>query len=58
MVEPEAYQKLDEATREQVRLNIEEMQNKLQAVLQQAPDWEREARAALRTLQQETARPR
>ncbi|MCB0117204.1 MAG: AAA family ATPase, partial [Caldilineaceae bacterium] len=56
VVEPEAYQKLDEATREQVRLNIEEMQNKLQAVLQQAPDWEREARAALRTLQQETAR--
>jgi lon-related putative ATP-dependent protease len=56
VVEPEAFQKLDEATKERVRTQIEEMQSKLQAVLQQAPDWEREARNVLRTLQEEVTR--
>ncbi len=55
VVDPEAFQKLSDEQKEQIRHNIEEMQEKMQAVLQQVPDWEREARAALRALQEEIA---
>lgn len=56
VIDPEAFQKLSEEEKERIRGHIEELQGKLQAVLQQAPDWESETRRDLRALDAETIR--
>jgi lon-related putative ATP-dependent protease len=55
VIEPETFQKLTEEEKERIRIDIAEMQTKLQAVLQQVPDWEREVRKNLSALQEEVA---
>ncbi|MBX2998314.1 MAG: AAA family ATPase [Caldilineaceae bacterium] len=55
VIEPESFQKLHEAEKDRIRSDIAEMQTRLQAVLQQVPDWEREVRKNLSALQEEVA---
>ncbi len=56
VIDPEAFQKLSDEEKDLIRTSMEEMQQKLQALLQQAPDWESETRRGLRALDAETVR--
>jgi lon-related putative ATP-dependent protease len=55
VVTPDAFQKFPEAEQKQVQETIEELQEKLKSALQKAPVWVKQARDALRKLNDETA---
>ncbi len=55
VVSPEAFQKFPEEEQKQVQRTIEELQEKLKSALQKAPIWVKQARDALRKLNDETA---
>jgi lon-related putative ATP-dependent protease len=52
---PELFEALPANQRDQIRHDIDEMQSALEAIIQQVPQWEREHREALQTLNRETA---
>src|SRR5262249_38299765 len=51
---PEMFEGLPEAERERIQRDLEEVQGELEAVMQKVPQWEREHREAVRTLNRET----
>ena len=53
VVGPDDFQKLPEAEREKIEVEIAALQQKLQAVLRRAPDWERERREKIKQLNRE-----
>ncbi|MDH3790241.1 MAG: AAA family ATPase [Rhodospirillales bacterium] len=55
VVSPEAFQKFPEEEQKQVQETIEELQEKLKSALQKAPVWVKQARDAMRKLNDETA---
>lgn len=50
---PEQFRRLPPDEQQRIQASIEELQGRLEAVLQQIPGWEREARAQLRQLSQD-----
>lgn len=55
VLSPETFEKLPEAEHKQIDATIAELQKKLQAVLQQVPRWQQEARDQIRALNDEVA---
>jgi lon-related putative ATP-dependent protease len=53
VIKPEDFEKLPEAEREQIKRDIETLQDELQALLRQVPMWEREQRERIRELTRE-----
>ena len=51
---PDSFEALPAKEREQIRHDIDEIQSALEAIMQQVPQWEREHREALQTLNHET----
>jgi lon-related putative ATP-dependent protease len=51
---PEMFEALPEAERERIQRDLEEVQGKLEAVMQKVPQWEREHREAVRELNRNT----
>src|SRR5271155_3327073 len=51
---PELFDALPEAERERIQKDLEEVQGKLEAVMQKVPQWERELREAVRELNRNT----
>jgi lon-related putative ATP-dependent protease len=51
---PEEFEELPAAERERIRHDIETVQGRLEAVMQQVPQWEREHREAVQALNRET----
>jgi predicted ATP-dependent protease len=51
---PEMFEELPATEREQVKHELEGIQNELEAIMHQVPRWEREHREALRNLNRET----
>jgi len=56
VIAPEEFRKLPEEERKRLEAAIEEMQGKLQAVVQRLPEWEGERRRKLRELAREMTR--
>ena len=50
---PEEFHKLPEAERKKIESDIEDLQSRLQDVVRQVPDWERERRHRIRELNQD-----
>jgi lon-related putative ATP-dependent protease len=55
IISPEAFEKLPEPERKRLQDAMEQLHGKLQAVLQQAPQWEGERREKIRQLNREVA---
>ncbi len=55
IVPPEAFQRLDQGTREAIEAEIQALQKKLQEALKQVPLWMRETREKIRELNDEIA---
>lgn len=53
---PEHYRKLPDLVRKKIEADIEELQGRLQATMQQLPEWERDRRRQLRELNREISR--
>jgi lon-related putative ATP-dependent protease len=53
VVGPDEFEKLSEAERKRIEADIADLQQKLQAVLRQAPAWERERREKIKELNRE-----
>lgn len=54
VLRPEMFEELPPAEREQIQHDLEGVQNELEAIMQQVPQWEREHREAARELNRET----
>ncbi len=54
VIGPDVFQKLPEAEREQIKADIEALQEELEAIVRRVPDWEREHRDAVRRLNRDT----
>ena len=54
VLEPDAFEALPEGEREAVQHEIQIVQNELEAIMRQVPQWEREHRDAVRDLNRET----
>jgi hypothetical protein len=50
---PEEFRRLPQAEQDRIKADIEELQGRLEAILQQVPQWEREVRGQLRQLGQD-----
>jgi lon-related putative ATP-dependent protease len=55
VLSPEQYERLPEAEQERITRELAELQEQLQATIQQAPRWEREFRERLKALNREVA---
>ncbi len=55
LVPPEVFEHFPKETREKIEADIEELQKRLQAALEQTPLWIKETREKVRALNQETA---
>jgi len=55
IIKPEVFHALDDAERKRIEADIEELQKELQNALQKLPVWQKETRAKIRELNQETA---
>jgi lon-related putative ATP-dependent protease len=55
VISPEQFMELPEAERKQIQHEIEDLQGELQRVLRQAPQWLRESRQKMKTLNEEVA---
>jgi hypothetical protein len=55
VMQPDVFHRMPEPVRKQFEADVEEMQGKLQAVVQAAPDWESERRDKVRALNHEMA---
>jgi len=55
VISPEDFQKLPEAERQRVETEVMALQQRLQVVMRQAPQWEREGREKSKALNQEVA---
>jgi lon-related putative ATP-dependent protease len=53
VVSPEAFRQWPDETQEKIRKDIETLEKELQEILQKLPQWEKEQREELRTLNQE-----
>ena len=53
VIPPDEFRRLPQAEQERIRADIEELQGRLEAILQQIPNWEREVRTQLRQLGQD-----
>jgi lon-related putative ATP-dependent protease len=53
VIPPDEFRRLPEADQERIRVDIEELQKRLEKILQQIPQWEREVRTQLRQLGQD-----
>jgi lon-related putative ATP-dependent protease len=51
---PEIFEALPEAERQRIQRDLEEVQGELEAIMEKVPQWEREHREAVRTLNRET----
>lgn len=56
IITPEAFEKLPQAEQKRIQAAMELLHEKLQAILQQAPQWEGERREKIRELNREVAR--
>lgn len=56
IITPEAFEKLPQAEQKRIQTAMELLHGKLQAILQQAPQWESERREKIRELNREVAR--
>jgi len=54
VLNPDAFKRLDEATRDRIKDEIERFQSELEAIVHQIPDWEREHREEVRKLNRDT----
>lgn len=55
VIKPEEFMKLDEAARETIEKKIGELQEKLQKVIRQVPQWVREGRSRVKALNEEVS---
>jgi lon-related putative ATP-dependent protease len=55
VISPEQFMELPEATRKEIQQEIEELQGELQRVIRQTPQWLRESRQKMKTLNEEVA---
>jgi len=56
VLSPEEFSKLPEEERKRIEQAVEHLQNRLQEILKQAPQWQKETRDKIRELNRETAR--
>ncbi len=56
VIQPEAFQALPEAEREEARRAMEELEKELERIIHQIPQWERRRREEVRQLNADTAR--
>ncbi|MEW5423820.1 Lon protease family protein [Amorphus sp. 3PC139-8] len=56
VVRPEAFNALPEVVRTRIQADIERLEKKLETVLRAVPDWDKQRRTEVRTLNQETTK--